>query len=71
MERRRPAHVVNQLPAVLRRLGVSWGELSRRTLLPLPLLARLRVPNANPRLAIAERVAGALGVPVERLWRAG
>jgi predicted transcriptional regulator len=71
MEQRRHPRVVNQLPTVLVRLGVSWGELSRRTLLPLPLLSRLRASDANPRLAIAERVAAALGVPVERLWRNG
>jgi hypothetical protein len=64
----RPA-VVNRLPGMLPRLGVSWGELSRRTLLPGRLLARLRAPDANPRLTVAERVAAALDVPVERLWR--
>jgi predicted transcriptional regulator len=61
--------VVNQLPALLRRRGVSWGELGRRTLLPARLIARLRAPDVNPRLAVAERVAAALDVPVERLWR--
>lgn len=61
--------VVNHLPELLRRRGVSWGELGRRTLLPARLIARLRAPGVNPRLAIAERVAAALDVPVERLWR--
>jgi len=61
--------VVNHLPALLRRRGVSWGELGRRTLLPARLIARLRAPGVNPRLAVAERVAAALDVPVERLWR--
>jgi predicted transcriptional regulator len=60
--------VVNHLPELLARHGVSWGELARRTLLPAPLLARLRTPTANPRLAVAERVAAALGVPVETVW---
>jgi len=60
--------VVNRLPALLRHRGVSWGELGRRTLLPARLLGRLRAPGANPRLAVAERVAAALGVPVERIW---
>jgi len=60
--------VVNRLPALLERRGMSWSELARRTLLPQPLLARLRAPTANPRLAVAERVAAALGLPVEQLW---
>ena len=47
---------------------MSWGELERRTLLPPRLLARLRVPGANPRLVVAERIAVALGVPVEAVW---
>jgi hypothetical protein len=60
--------IVNRLPSVLAECGVSWAELSRRTLLPGRLLARLRDPGANPRLAVAERVAGALDVPVEAVW---
>jgi hypothetical protein len=65
--RRRPA-VLNRLPGELARQGLSWGELARRTLLPSRLIGRLRSPAANPRLAVAQRVATALGVPVERLW---
>ncbi len=61
--------VTNRLPAVLAAAGVSWSELVRRTLLPPRLVRRLRVPDANPRLAVAERVAGAVGVPVEAIWR--
>ena len=61
--------VVNRLPVLLGRRGMSWGELGRRTLLPPRLIARLRAPDANPRLAIAERVASAIGVPVEAVWR--
>jgi hypothetical protein len=61
--------VTNRLPAVLATTGVSWSELGRRTLLPPRLVRRLRAPDANPRLAVAERVAGALGVPVETIWR--
>ena len=65
----RPAPAVrNRLPAVLDRRGVTWSELARRTLLPARLVARLRQPGANPRLAVAERVAAALGVRVEDLW---
>jgi hypothetical protein len=68
----RPASLVtNHLPAFLDRQGISWGELARRTLLPPRLVARLRAPHANPRLTIAERVAAALAVPVERLWSVG
>ena len=65
------ARVVNRLPSVLAARGVSWGELSRRTLLPARLLARLRDPGANPRLSVAERVATALGVSVEAVWTLG
>jgi len=70
----RPMHtetirIVNGLPALLARRGLSWGQLARRTLLPAPLIARLRAPGANPRLAVAERVAAAVGVSVEELWR--
>jgi hypothetical protein len=61
--------IVNRLPVLLPRLGVSWAELSRRTLLPGRLLARLRAPDANPRLTVAERIASALDVPIERVWR--
>jgi transcriptional regulator with XRE-family HTH domain len=68
MSRPATSPVVNRLPALLERRGMSWSELARRTLLPQPLLARLRAPRANPRLAVAERVAAALGVPVEELW---
>jgi len=68
MSHRRPLVVTNRLPAALVRLGVSWGELGRRTLLPPRLLARLRSPAANPRLAVAERVADALALRIEDLW---
>ena len=68
MPRRAAIRVVNRLPALLARRGVSWGELARRTLLPVRLLARLRDRDANPRLVVAERVAAALGVPVEAVW---
>jgi len=68
MARRPTGAVVNRLPTLLRRYAISWGELERRTLLPPRLLARLRVPGANPRLAVAERIAAALGLPVEAVW---
>jgi hypothetical protein len=60
--------VVNQVPRTLARRGIPWGELARRTLLPGAIIARLRAPDANPRLVVAERVAAALGVPIETLW---
>ena len=60
--------VVNHLPDLLRRRTISWSEFGRRTLLPPRHLARLRAPGANPHLAVAERVASALGVPVETVW---
>jgi transcriptional regulator with XRE-family HTH domain len=60
--------VVNRLPEVLRSRGLSWGELSRRTFLSPRLIERLRRPSANPRLIVAERVARAIGVPLEQLW---
>ena len=65
---RRPPAVLNRLPILLGRHGMSWGELERRTLLPPRLLARLRAPGANPRLVVAECIAVALGVPVEAVW---
>ena len=49
--------MTNRLPDVLGRRGMSWGRLARRTLLPARLVARPRAPHANPRLAVAERVA--------------
>jgi predicted transcriptional regulator len=60
--------VLNGVPRMLARSGIAWGELARRTLLPGAIIARLRAPDANPRLLVAERVAAALGVPVETLW---
>ena len=66
--RRTRLQVVNRLPALLDEHGITWGELTRRTLLPARLLARLRSPTANPRLAIAERVAAALQVRIEDIW---
>ncbi len=60
--------VVNRVPRLRARRGIAWGELSRRTLLPGAIIARLRAPDANPRLVVAERVATTLGVPVETLW---
>jgi hypothetical protein len=69
MPRRRPQpKVTNHLPALLHQRGMTWGEFGRRTLLPRRLLTRLRTPHANPRLAIAERVAATLGVPIEEIW---
>jgi len=47
---------------------IAWGELRRRTLLPHRRLAPLRRPDANPKLATAQRVADALGEPIERIW---
>jgi hypothetical protein len=61
--------VVNHLPSLLRRAGVGWGELARRALLPAAQVARLRAPDANPRLTVAARVAAVLDEPVERVWR--
>ena len=68
--RTRPAPtVVNRLPHLLRERAITWTELGRRTLLSAGHLARLRAGDANPRLAVAERVALALDLPVESLWR--
>ena len=68
MERRAAVAVENRLPAVLRQRRMTWGELGRRSLLAPRLLARLRAPDANPRLVVAERVATVLGVAIEDLW---
>ena len=67
--RPRHARVTSRLPALLHRHGLTWGQLARRTLLPARLLARLRAPGANPRLAVAERVAAAMDLRVEDLWQ--
>ncbi len=69
MARRPTPAVVSRLPRLMRLRGVSWTELRRRTLLPPAQLARLRSRDANPRLGVAERVAAALGVPVEAVWQ--
>jgi transcriptional regulator with XRE-family HTH domain len=61
--------VINRLPRLLRERGISWTELGRRTLLSPGHLARLRVPDANPSLAVAERIAAVLDVPVESVWQ--
>jgi len=66
----RPSHAVeNRLGLLLAARGIPWSELGRRTLLPARQVARLRARDANPRLAVAERVAAALGVTVEEAWR--
>ena len=69
MTLRSPTRVVNRVPRVLAQRGIAWGALARRTLLPGSVIARLRASDANPRLVVAERVAAALDVPVEALWR--
>jgi len=61
--------VTNRLPLVLRRRDITWTELARRTSLSRGQLTRLRVRDANPRLAVAERVATALDVPIEEVWQ--
>ncbi|MCW5892922.1 MAG: helix-turn-helix transcriptional regulator [bacterium] len=61
--------IVNRLPALLAARGMTWGELRRRTLLPARMLSRLRAADANPRLRVAERVAAALDVRIEDVWR--
>jgi transcriptional regulator with XRE-family HTH domain len=62
------SRVVNRLPSVLARRGIAAAELARRALVPVRVLGRLRRADANPRLALAERLAAALDVPVETLW---
>ena len=64
-----PRAVHNRLAAVLVRLDVPLGELARRTMLPARVLARLRSPHANPPLAVAQRVARALDIRVEMIFR--
>ena len=66
----RPSHAVeSRLDVLLAARGIPWSELGRRTLLPPRQVTRLRAPGANPRLAVAERVAAALGVTVEEAWQ--
>ncbi len=61
--------VISRLPRLLRQRGMTWTELGRRTQLTRTQLARLGGRHANPRLAVADRVADALGLPVEAIWR--
>jgi len=65
---RRDPRVANRLPAFLARHDLTWGELGRRALLRPRHVQALRAPHANPPLAVAERVAEALGAPIEDLW---
>jgi hypothetical protein len=65
---RRTSRVTSRLPEVLAERGITWGELGRRALLPPRLVRALRARHANPPLAVAERVAGALGAPIEDVW---
>jgi len=60
---------VCRLSALLRDRGITWSDLGRRAGLGPGVVRRLRAPHANPKLTIAYRVAEALGVPVEVLWR--
>jgi len=69
MPSRSHAGVVSKLPELLRRRGLTWNDLARRTLLPAGLVARLRGRHHNPQLAVAQRVAAALEVPVESIWQ--
>jgi transcriptional regulator with XRE-family HTH domain len=69
MASRSHAGVVSRLPELLRRRGLTWNDLARRTLLPAGLVARLRGRHHNPQLAVAQRVAAALEVPVESIWQ--
>jgi len=65
---RRTPRVTNRLPDVLAGRGLTWGEVGRRALVPARHLRALRAPHANPPLALAERVAAALGTTIEELW---
>ena len=67
MSRRTP-RVTNRLPDLLAGRALTWGELGRRALVPARHLRTLRDPHANPPLALAERVAAALGASIEELW---
>ncbi len=60
---------MNHLPAMLRARDIGWAELSRRTLLPGAVVDRLRAADANPPLDVAQRLADALGVPIDEVWR--
>jgi cyanate lyase len=68
MASRSHAGVVSRLPLLLRRRGITWNDLARRTLLPGGLVTRLRGRHHNPQLAVAQRVAAALELPVESIW---
>gem|GEM_PF-1312252 len=61
--------VTSRLARVLAMRGISWAELARRTLLSPATIGRLRRADADPPLPVAERVAAALDLPIERLWQ--
>ena len=60
--------VICRAAEVVRQQDWGWATLARRTGLPLHVLHRLRQSDTNPPLAVAERVARALDVPIEALW---
>jgi transcriptional regulator with XRE-family HTH domain len=59
----------NNLEHVLRKKGMSQGELSRRTKMDRPYINRI-VRNGVPNIRVetALRIARAIGVPVELIW---
>jgi transcriptional regulator with XRE-family HTH domain len=68
MPSRRAAPIRSALPDLLARHELSWSELARRAGLSDRQVRRLRRPGANPFLAVGQRVARALGVPLEEVW---
>ena len=61
--------VVCRAMEIVQHQGGDWSVLARRAGLPAHVVRRLRRPHTNPSLAVAERVANALDVPIEALWR--
>jgi len=59
----------NNLQSVLRKKGISQGELSRRTHIDRPYVNRI-VKNGVPNVRVhtALKIARAIGVPVELIW---
>lgn len=53
--------------AEIRKLGITQGELARRTGLSQAWLSEMLNGKANPSLLTCERIAQALGAPLEGL----
>lgn len=62
----------NRIALLMKELGWSEGELGRRSGVPQPTIHRILTgTSASPRQANVEKLAKALGVSTEYLWKGG